>query len=62
MFLNLHKPIIITKIIKSLRIIKDFVRSYKIYNLCILNTFNFLMQTKGEFLYYTSTHCIILIF
>ena len=29
MFLNLHKPIIITKIIKSLQILKDFVRSHK---------------------------------
>ena len=29
MFLNFHKPIIIMKIIKSLRIINDFVRSHK---------------------------------
>ena len=29
MFLNFHEPIIITKIIKSLQIKKDFVRSHK---------------------------------
>ena len=29
MFLNFHEPIILTKILKLLQIIKDFVRSHK---------------------------------
>ena len=29
MFLNFHKPIITTKILKSLQIKKDFIRSHK---------------------------------
>ena len=35
MFLNFDKPIIITKIIKSLQIKKDFIRSHKKFTIYV---------------------------